>query len=360
MTKELVVGGIFLTAVALVGYLTLQIQGFEGGGEYELTAEFDDVAGLATGDQVRYRGFHVGKVNSLEVGSSGAIRVTLLLSQELTPRESATLTVKAASALGGSIVDYDPGTGNEVPVDSLRGSSSNLMDELGAIVAENRDSIREIVEDLRTLTNDAAEGPGLVKSLLSDATIAEDFKTAVADFRKIVEGVQEGIENDNSILGALLRDEGLATNARKTFDNAELLTADLQAMAADARAGKGTLGMLLTDDELASEIRTLVGNLDRSATDFGELVAEVRKGDGILAKIINDDVWAESFFTTLKNVEEIAAKVNSGDGAFAQLLNDPTLIEEASRLLTLLRESTEDAREQAPINSFVNVLFAGF
>ena len=36
MTKELVVGGIFLTAVALVGYLTLQIQGFEKGGDYEI------------------------------------------------------------------------------------------------------------------------------------------------------------------------------------------------------------------------------------------------------------------------------------------------------------------------------------
>lgn len=360
MTKELVVGGIFLSAIALIGYLTLQIQGSEGGGEYQLVGEFDNVAGLATGDQVRYRGFHVGKVSNLEVGDSGAIRVTMLLSQELPPRESATLTVKSASALGGSMVDYDPGDGSTVALDSLKGSSSNLLDQLGEIVSENRDDIRKIVADLRTLTNNAAEGEGLVNALLSDAEITQDFRSSVADFRKIVDGVQQGIANDSSILGALLRDEELTQSARKTFENAELLTTDLQAMAADARAGKGTLGMLLTDDELAGEIRTLVGNLDRSATDFGELVAEVRKGDGILARIINDEVWAESFFTTLKNVEDIARKINSGDGAFAQLLNDKTLIAEATNLLTLLRESTEDAREQAPINSFVNVLFSGF
>ena len=56
----------------------------------------------------------------------------------------------------------------------------------------------------------------------------------------------------------------------------------------------------------------------------------------------------------------ILAKVDTGEGTIASLLNDPLLYRESKSLLKELRETVEDLREQAPINSFIGVVFSAF
>ena len=49
-----------------------------------------------------------------------------------------------------------------------------------------------------------------------------------------------------------------------------------------------------------------------------------------------------------------------GEGTLAELLHGRDLAADIRGTITLLRESVEDTREMAPLNTFVNILFSAF
>ncbi|MDH5656894.1 MAG: MlaD family protein [Spirochaetia bacterium] len=70
---------------------------------------------------------------------------------------------------------------------------------------------------------------------------------------------------------------------------------------------------------------------------------------------------------TINNVAEISDKVNSGKGTLGMLVNDDdlhdkahTLVNDAEVVVQEAREGFEDTREQAPVDSFLRVIFSAF
>lgn len=362
LKKELLVGLLFLGSLFLLGYVTIMIKGFSTGGDtFALSVEFDNVAGLRQGDQVRVRGFTVGEVTDLTyLIETNSIDVGLRLNQKIVPRQECQFVVRSSSALGGTFVDYIPGTGTEASTEKLKGESRDLLAEIEKLVNDNRDSVRQIIANLERLSEQATDGQGLLRTLLNDAAVADEFRTAISDVSAVVKEISDAVGNDNSILGALLRDEEMTGSARDAFANVKVISEDLRIVMAEIREGKGAIGKLIMDPDTGESARSLISNLETASQNFNDLMNEMRTGKGIVAKILNDEEWANKFFGTLSNIEEVALKVNAGDGTIAQLLNDPALIQEAQDLLILLRESVEDQREQAPLNSFVNTLFLAF
>jgi phospholipid/cholesterol/gamma-HCH transport system substrate-binding protein len=56
----------------------------------------------------------------------------------------------------------------------------------------------------------------------------------------------------------------------------------------------------------------------------------------------------------------VTEKVNKGQGTLSKFVNDDAIFRETKALLKEVRESVEDLREQAPINSFIGVVFSAF
>ncbi len=70
---------------------------------------------------------------------------------------------------------------------------------------------------------------------------------------------------------------------------------------------------------------------------------------------------------TLQNVRNITDKVNSGKGTLGKLINDDAahdevnnLVGRSEKLLGEVREGIEDAREQAPVTSFLRTILTVF
>ena len=57
---------------------------------------------------------------------------------------------------------------------------------------------------------------------------------------------------------------------------------------------------------------------------------------------------------------QLTANVNTGKGSVGKLMTDDAVFVEAKMLLRELRETVQDLREQAPINSFIGVVFSAF
>ena len=64
--------------------------------------------------------------------------------------------------------------------------------------------------------------------------------------------------------------------------------------------------------------------------------------------------------TVRQDTVRMVHKANSGHGTLGQIINNRKAWDELVRILVQARETIEDLREQAPVSTFVNALFAVF
>ena len=94
--------------------------------------------------------------------------------------------------------------------------------------------------------------------------------------------------------------------------------ADVTALIADLRAGKGTVGKLLTDDAVYRDFNSLIAAADRVAQN-------VAAGRGTMGKFANDPKVYDELNASVANLNAITTKLKNGEGSLGQLLNDPAM-----------------------------------
>ena len=106
-----------------------------------------------------------------------------------------------------------------------------------------------------------------------------------------------------------------------------------------------------------------------SAEVNGEYFETVDSMKNLSGKVLGDpiskiteviDENREDLRTAIKNLSEFSEKVNKGDGTIAKLVNKDSIHEETGNLLKELRDTVEDAREQAPVTSFIRAALTAF
>src|SRR5262245_65871366 len=99
--RTLLLGGVFLVALATLGYYTLfltDINWFKK--TYELQVHFKDLNGLSEGDAVQVAGMRWGRIKSLEFDQDAVLaeqRITVIavLEKPLTLREGAVIQIES-------------------------------------------------------------------------------------------------------------------------------------------------------------------------------------------------------------------------------------------------------------------------
>ncbi|MCL2154895.1 MAG: MlaD family protein [Leptospirales bacterium] len=77
-----------------------------------------------------------------------------------------------------------------------------------------------------------------------------------------------------------------------------------------------------------------------------------------LTEIIDEN--REEIKDIISNFSEFSRKINKGDGTVAKLVNTDSIHKETEGLLKELRDTVEDAREQAPVTSFIRAALTAF
>ena len=77
-----------------------------------------------------------------------------------------------------------------------------------------------------------------------------------------------------------------------------------------------------------------------------------------LSEVIDEN--REEIKDTIKNINEFSRKINKGNGTVAKLVNSDSIHNETEGLIKELRDTVEDAREQAPVTSFIRAALTAF
>jgi phospholipid/cholesterol/gamma-HCH transport system substrate-binding protein len=109
--------------------------------------------------------------------------------------------------------------------------------------------------------------------------------------------------------------------------NLKVVSAQVQGILTDARAGKGTIGKLLTDDQAYNRLNSVLVKSD-------QIVTNIQAGKGTVGKLLMTDELYGKVNTGVDSVNTILGDVRAQKGTIGKLLYDPTLYDQAKEALT--------------------------
>lgn len=139
---ETVIGAVVIGAAVAFAVYAGQSSGFsmDGGGGYDLAADFRSAEGISAGTEVRLAGIKVGTVTGLELNPDTYLaRATLNLREDLLIPDDSDVKIASESLLGGAFVEITPGAsefmlgdGDEIVNTQSSVSLLNLLMRFGA------------------------------------------------------------------------------------------------------------------------------------------------------------------------------------------------------------------------------------
>ncbi|HEU4404031.1 MAG TPA: MlaD family protein [Polyangiaceae bacterium] len=184
------------------------------------------------------------------------------------------------------------------------------VEKATAVLADEkvRDDVQRSLHALSVILNDVAAGQGYVGRLLRDPAEADRISHAVASFDKTAQKVNETLDGVNGVVARVEKGPGFAhdviydtqgtetvkrfgdfageaalalkgvrenqsiahgvlygdPNQQNLMTNLGAMSADMRAIVADVRAGKGTLGGLLVDPSIYEDMKAVLGNVQRN------------------------------------------------------------------------------------------------
>lgn len=379
--RDTLLGFVFFGSLAFLLWATLNLTD-QAYGNARLLVRLAQAGSCEVGTNVMVLGKKIGKVGAIDVDYGSAdlpIAMTLLLREPIPLRQDYAISIKDAGVLGGKQVYIDPGRAAALPADAaLRGEvEPGAFDQIGNIakgegklggkavdaVEEIRkffanmndpttsvgklvtssalhDQLSDAADSLGRILDSVLEQKGAVGDLVMNAETKENLHGFLASLRSLGKKLDEG---SDGVLGMLLNDADAARNVQSIVRNLDVLVTD-------ARNGGGIVGKLLRDDELARRFSNLVGNLDTLLANLTNAEA------GALGALTSDPATARDVKSTLANLRFVSEQLAQKQGLLGAMINDPELATRFRRILTQVSRAIEDAREAAPIGSFIQVL----
>jgi phospholipid/cholesterol/gamma-HCH transport system substrate-binding protein len=308
ISSEMLVGILVLIGIILLFYMSFRIGRFGAIGQqgYEIMVTLNNATGLDPRSPVQIAGIEVGRIKTIKLEGYKA-NVVLLIKKEIKIPADSKATVKTQGTLGDRYVEIIPGTAqaylavgdrindatvsadlNEIfsqvsviakdfgeTIDGFKGiigeqekanlkkSIENIQVVSGdfkALVANNKDNIGRIVNNLETVSKDIESGKGTIGKLVKDETLYNDAKDVVASLKTVSKDIEEG----KGTFGKLAKDEALYTDVRKAVDNITEITDGI-------KKGEGTFGKLAKDESLYNETEKAMKKVQKAAEGIQEL-----------------------------------------------------------------------------------------
>jgi len=287
-STSLKVGALTVIAV-VVGLLVLRFvdRGRSSTDGYLVFVRMDDVSGIVKRSLVRIAGIPVGTVDDIRLEGDQA-RIDIRMHPDVPLYEDAQASKNSRNLLGESYIGIAPGTpgrrqlkdgdeihgaarsatpdellqnmsriaqtveritsaletsvGSEEAQRNMRDTLQNLAevtDALNQTVAENRESIRNILSGVEAVTSRGQE----------DAIeILANLRVVSAEFRRLMAGKEEGGQGtSDQVKGLVDRLDRTSESLQKTMANLESATGRLE-------RGEGTLGRLSKDEKLINDV----------------------------------------------------------------------------------------------------------
>ncbi len=289
------------------------------GSSQTLVVRTRDVGGISPGNPVVIRGVRAGRVQSISLGESNWVVLTLGIDKDVSVPADPVVLIAASSLFGEW----------QATVTSLSGLPSDR--ELRTLIAEARtenDTLAgAVLPDIAQLTSVAGRIAGDVAQVAERVQVAFD-DDAASELRESIRNVAKVSSDLSQMVTEQSRNIGrISTDVQKgiTSVNQAAATVNLIASRIDSSTSKG-------------ELLQLVQNSRRAADELVQATTRLRE--------IADDIGTtqKALAATIQRTDSIMHKINNGEGSLGLMLNDDRLYRNSDSLVMELRHLVQDVK----------------
>ncbi|ALI99690.1 MlaD family protein [Rufibacter tibetensis] len=276
---------VFLALVILVaGIFVLGGQQKRFTKTIQVSAVFDDVTGLKTGNQVLFSGVRVGVVKKIAFEGPSQVAITMDITEEAQKyiRKDVKAKIGSESMIGNkAIVLY--GGSPQMPVvqagDRLATEGQLSTEAMMATFQENNKNLVAITTDFKKLSAGLANGEGLAGALLTDDQLAQNFQAILANLQRTsatsvrasqaLAQFSSKLNTQGGLADELLTDTMTFNRLRATMVQLEevmattnQITSKLNNTTNKLGSNNNALGVLLNDEEFALDLQMTMQNLE--------------------------------------------------------------------------------------------------
>lgn len=263
------------------------------GGNTTISSVFKDVNGLQAGNNVRVSGVNVGTVKNIEFINDSAISVDMLINDSTLRliNKNAVATISSDGLVGSMIVNIFPGDSRYAPAitsgDTIESISKIATADMLTTLNTTNENAAMLTADLLKITNSINKGEGVLGALLKDELMQKDLRKSIINLERsttevnktlgTVNGVLGRIDYENSVAGILLSDSSAARNISNLIVNLKNSSEEISAVALDLRSfteslesGEGALNYILNDTSFVNNIDATLQNAEEATSRFNE------------------------------------------------------------------------------------------
>ena len=291
--KKSVIVGIFVLLgiiIFVTGILTLGGQQKKFVKSIQLTAVFDDVAGLQTGNNVWFSGVKIGTVRRINFFGGSQVEIVMNVEEKVREyiRKDSKATISSDGLIGNKSIVIYGGTTQAPSVedgDRLISEMPLDTDKMMETLQENNMNLVIITENLKVLTSKLAQGKGIAGAVMTDSVLADNFKSILINLERAsinsnkmlidLNKFTANLNKEGNLVHDLMNDKELYKNLQSsirdiqaTADNAKNLTESLNGISEKLSDNNNPVGMLLNDEELAARLKHTLIYADSSTMNL--------------------------------------------------------------------------------------------
>ena len=260
---------------------------------YSVSALFNTVQDLKTGDDVKMAGVNIGRVDQIAI-EDNKVRVTMAINADAPVKTDSTATIKFTGLMGQNFVSVDFGSPGAPHI--IDGSILATVEQpdLNAIMAKLNDAANGIQNAMKGFTGDT------INNLLGPLTdlIKENSGNLSATVTNIA-NITGQIASGRGTVGKLIYDQTLYNSAMNTVSNLQIAVNSAQMMFNNVTNGQGTLGKLMTD-------ATVYNELAASMTNLHSILLKINDGQGTVGKLVNNQDFYKNAQLSLQKLDKAA------------------------------------------------------
>lgn len=298
--NEFKVGLLAIATIAAVVFMSFKITSNQSGfGQYVTYRTIvKDASGIYPKTPIKVAGIAAGRIISIELQGNTAL-ITFEILKQIRVTKNSKLRIKSVGFLGDKYLEIYVGDSPEflAKLDFIDSEEAAGMETLIKDASEVLVDVKTIVKSLKeSIAPEGQVSP--IKKILADVSeLVENTKEATLTLKRVmgtneekINGLIENLESFSYEL-AYQVDKGNPDSAmsdiKEVLANTKKITADLNAIVADVKKGKGTVGKLLVEDEIAdqvkdtlSSVQKLVGKADALRTELSVFTGANTDGGG--------------------------------------------------------------------------------
>jgi len=296
------------------------------GSTFTISADFHNVNGLMTGNNVRFAGIDVGTVKRIDIVSDSSVRVYMIIDKEFRKhiKKNSVASVGTDGLMGNKLINV-----NSVP-------------EVAPIVEEG-----DVIASLKPVETD--------EMLRTLNTTNQNLSSFSNDLKRIAQRI-----NNSKGIWSLLSDTGISKNienAAKNINRAGQRAAEageeITALLRSVKQGGGLASTILNDTVLSKRLKTAIANIQQVSehasqltNNLNEMLKQVKKGQGAAGVILSDTATERKLKQTISNLEQGTARFNEDMEAMKSNFLTRTYFKKQEKEMQKEKEKAETSKKR--------------